>query len=301
MGGMQNTQPTTALALDVDRSPVRRPVPRRAHRLRRLLTGALLALTGLGAVGVASPAPASAATNCSGDCITTAVAVPYAYDSYFVVNTSVPTKAEVFVDTDATWGGAFTMASHQVFTTSHTMQVTGLQPGRSYYFHTRVRDQNGTTRIESGRLFRMKSRKLTVEVDKIRFMDDSDALGNGEMWVHSRAVGIGGEKFTHVAANLEEDRNWGTGPWYAVDETYVVMNPPAALRIDVMAADDDGCVPPPVFDVKRDGCYESATTGTLYPDIPRSALSTRTGTLTAQAYGGVDFEVVVKYKLELVP
>ena len=269
--------------------------------LRRRLAAGMVAVASLAAAGLSAAAPASALVistkglGCRIDCIGAVTAQPHAYGADFTVATSVPTTLQVLIDTDATWGGAFTGGSSSTFKTSHTVHVDGLQPSTGYYFHVRATDKNGNVRIESGRTLHTRTRKLTVTVEKVKVVDDSDDLGAGEMWLHAWVAGTGG--YLRVFSNLAQDQDWSSGSTYYVNKKFTVENPPPGARVDVQLADDDGCTPQASFDKKSSGCYDSGV-ASMHPTIDASVLSAYE-TRTVVGHGGVEFEVTLHYTLTL--
>ena len=268
---------------------------RRRGSLRRLLAIAV-AIASIGAAGVSIASPANAiviTSTCRQDCISTVTIRPAGVSAEIGVTTTVPTKVSVIATPDGS--GASAKGSSNTFKTSHGISLTGLQLSKAYQVKISARDQGGNVHSET-RSFRTLTRRLTITVEKIRLLDDSDAVGAGEIWMHGRVVGAGG--YYKFFPNLVENADWATGPWHYVGKKLVVDNPPAGARLDLQVADADGCTPPPSFDIVDDGCYESAVTP-IYPQYS-DATTLAWDSVTKRGYGGVDFEVVVKYSLTFV-
>ncbi|NHC14727.1 hypothetical protein [Motilibacter deserti] len=189
------------------------------------------------AAGGLTAGPASAGpVNCSADCITSfQTSAVRGTDFMLTTQTTVPTKTSVKIsqylgDLDSKPAIQFPSGAASTF---HYDQVRNLVPGTSYWFKVLATDQQGRTRSEIGYVT-TKTRIVTVKIDKITVLDDSDSSGNGEISVHLKAGDV-------ESANYYSDHSVGSGG---------VLNPLWSRQIEAPTAtkayvelfdDDDDC------------------------------------------------------------
>lgn len=163
-----------------------------AARLRRRLRLGVLALA---APLLAFGATACEPSGCQADCITNLALNPSATTA--TVQTTVPTtvKVEIFADSSRTILKATKTSSSPA--TTHNLGIGQLQQAAMYWYKVTATDASNASRWETGSV-KTYQRKVDVKINRIHLIDDSDAVGTGEM---SFALEANDEAFYDVYVN----------------------------------------------------------------------------------------------------
>jgi hypothetical protein len=208
---MKNTTATSAT------TPSRRRIRRAA--------GSLLAASIL-ALGATACEP----TGCQLDCITSVSLDPGATKA--TVATTVPTTAVIQLYTDPAMTKLAAQRQATTPATTHAMPVGQLFSSTTYWWRLTAVDENQVARTETGTVKTFR-RQVTVKVDRIKVIDDSDAAGTGELQFH---LGINGTAFTSIYVNGD----LGTGADVknlGINRT--LSSAGSSLQIRVEGQDDD--------------------------------------------------------------
>ncbi|MDP3892228.1 fibronectin type III domain-containing protein [Nocardioides sp.] len=145
---------------------------------RRLRNALLALLLPAAAAPIVAVAPAHAAADCTTDCVN--VSVSPGVDRFkFDVTTSTSAKIATRITTK---DGNTTIANTSTpgLTTSYSLGVSNLKQGTHYRYDVYGTDASGNTWRETG-YFSTLIRHLTVSFNQLKLIDDSDAVGPGEL------------------------------------------------------------------------------------------------------------------------
>jgi hypothetical protein len=199
--------------------------PRRTRRLRNA-AGALVAATAL-AFGATACEP----TGCQLDCIGTVSTDVGA--TKFKVETTVPTKMLLLVYTDPGMTNLHGAYANGSFGTTHSFSVGQLKGATNYYWRATATDENGNQRIETGSVKTFR-REVSVTINRIKLVDDSDLLGSGELEFHLK---VNDAVFQDVYVN----RNMASGADIknlTITRTNTNTNNPVTILVEGL---DDDC------------------------------------------------------------
>ncbi len=144
--------------------------------------------------------------------------------------TSVPTKATMTV----TQNGVFkAIAADTVFSTTKTLKTANvLQPGNTYTLTTKFTDQNGKVFTHTMQ-YQTAVRRVTVYLEDVFMIDDSDPNGSGEFYAAARLNGV--ERLLTYRVDL------ASGWTYSPKVTMTSLNAPETSTFQVRMSDED-CV-----------------------------------------------------------
>ncbi|NHC12647.1 NDNF family protein [Motilibacter deserti] len=209
--------------------------------LRNRLARTAFATLALGAAGAATltttAAPASADVNCAADCILNDIN-PHSIRGVEIATsaqTTVPTTVTVKIsknlwDLDAQ-PIAYTSGAGAGKKTNHYLPISGLTPGTNYFFRVFATDAAGNVRKELG-FVHTADREVTININKITVIDDSDSSGAGEFAVDLRV----GEQ---VAVNFHDDISISSGESINPNWTRTEMGGSVPAMVELTDDDDD--------------------------------------------------------------
>ncbi|MBW2243774.1 MAG: PKD domain-containing protein [Deltaproteobacteria bacterium] len=109
-------------------------------------------------------------------------------------------------------------------------KILGLAPSRKHYWEVCAKDSFGQTAMASG-TFKTGDRRVEVSFDMIKITDDSDDLGDGELFFIFEA---GGKKKNH------DPGEQGTGDLFFTGKSITLDHPSSQLSIRIRGGDNDG-------------------------------------------------------------
>ncbi|NHC43928.1 fibronectin type III domain-containing protein [Motilibacter aurantiacus] len=205
-------------------------------RFLRTCRAAVLALATLAAGGLTATPASAGPVDCSADCITS-LQTSQTRGTWFTLSTktTVPTRISLKIsqylnDVDSKPALQYTPGSPS---TSHFDPVRNLVPGTGYWFKVFATDQQGRSHAELGYVT-TKTRIVTVKIDKITVLDDSDASGNGEISVHLKAGDAESPNYYH-------DHSVGSGGVLNPLWTREIEAPTSTKAYVELFDDDDDC------------------------------------------------------------
>jgi hypothetical protein len=207
--------------------------------------------------------------------------------------TSVPAKATMTV----TQNGVFkALAAQSTYSTTQTLKTANvLQPGTTYVLSTQFTDQNGKVYTHVMQ-YQTAVRRVTVYLDDVYMLDDSDPSGSGEFYAAARLNGA--ERLLTYNVDL------ATGWTYSPRVTMTSVNAPETSTFQVRMADTD-CVSlcelglPNTWDSKETDEYSWAT-ATLSIVDPGNWLPTGQVAFNAEVHADVAFSIDGWYQIDYV-
>jgi hypothetical protein len=265
------------------------PTAPAARLRRRLRRGVLVLAAPLIAVGAAACQP----SGCQADCITSLALNPSATTATVVTTVPTTVKVEIFADSGRTiLKSSKTSASPA---TTHNFGIGQLQQAATYWYKVTATDAGNNMRYETGSI-KTYQRKVDVKINRIHLIDDSDAVGTGEMSFHLEA---NDDRFVDVYVN--NDMASGTDKT-GLSITRTVPSSGPTLTLAVEGYDDDcdfACYEVIDFTSGSDSGADWATAKTAPITLPTTNGS---GAWSATTAGyDVEFEVFGTYTVTYSP
>lgn len=211
--------------------------------------------------------------------------------------------------------------------TIHEAILPDLESGKEFHYVISAHDNSNDQWYKVKGKFRTLQRAIAVKFEKIKVVDDSDELGDGDL---SFGFFVNGKNKPNVVPLTVEESELETGESKTINMTATLSGIPATLQLKVIGYDDDGeetpypgadfeCLKPDVVAGKitdvsetegENDCGEwssdddSFNIGPNAPDVTDPESFTKSFTLKAYPKGDdsdVSFDVTGTYSVAYVP